>query len=65
MPSKGLQAEPRHLLRSDWPRSQQWSHLLSTAQCLVNTLSRTCGEKEPIWSAALTASSLTMASCDG
>ncbi|TNN83108.1 hypothetical protein EYF80_006715 [Liparis tanakae] len=42
--------------------SQQQPHLLSTAQCMVNTLSQGCGEKEPIWSAALTTGSLTMAS---
>lgn len=45
MPNKGLRAEARHLLLSDWLISQPQSHLLSTVQCMVNTLSQSYVEE--------------------
>lgn len=48
MPDKGLQAMGRHLLLCDWLTKQQQSHLLSTVQCMVNTLSsRATGRTGP------------------
>lgn len=45
MPNKGLQAGSRHLLLSDWLTKQPQPHLLSTVQCMVNTLSQSCGSR--------------------